>query len=212
MKRFLKKPAGFAFITCFVLFTVLAIFAAGNYTLPGDEAAGSFISGIDSPFFKWLIESISLLGETPAAAVIVIALIIILLIQKRRIEAFFISILPATGAVVNLGFKVLIDRSRPGDDILEGGLSFPSGHTTFAVILFGFLIYLTPKLITNKRIAYWVQVFCALLILFMGISRVYLEAHWLSDTLGSLLLGGMILATAVTVYDTYRRRENVKVA
>ena len=213
MKRFLKKPSGMVFVTCFVLFIILAVFAANNYTLPGDEAAGSWISGIDSSSFNMLMESVSDLGDTLPAAIIVITLIIVLLSFGRRLEAIFIAVLPLVGVVMNTSFKFLVDRPRPGNDPLGGGMSFPSVHTIFAVILFGFLFIIALRLIKNRRIAISVQVFSVVLILLMGVSRIYLEAHWLSDTLGSLLLGGVILALAFTIYDNYRsRRENMKVA
>jgi len=207
LRRFLKKPLGVVFIGCLVLFTILAFLAAGNHTLPGDEVVGNWVSGINSPLFKWLMEFVSALGETAVATVVVIALVIVLLCFGKKLEALFVATLPLIGALLNSGFKVLVDRPRPGDDPLGGGLSFPSGHTTFTVMLFGLLVFLAPKLIKNRRAVTLVQVFSLIFILLMGISRIYLEAHWLSDTLGSLLLGGMILAPAVAIYDNYRRRE-----
>ena len=42
-----------------------------------------------------------------------------------------------------------------------------------------------------------------LLILLTGVSRIYLGDHWFSDVLGSLFLGGLLLAPAITIYHNY---------
>jgi len=209
----LKKPSGLVFVACFILFSLLAIWVSSTSVPTCDEEVSSCVSGFDASLFAWLMESISILGETLPATLTVVSLALVLLLLKRRLEALLVALLPAIGWILNSSFKVLVDRPRPGDDLLGGGMSFPSGHTTFTVILFGFLIYLAPRLISSRRGAIAVQVFSLILILLMGISRMYLEAHWLSDILGSLLLGGIILAPAVAIYDNYRsRRENTEVA
>ncbi len=213
MKRFLKKPSGIAFVTCIVLFSLLAIWVSSTPVPSCDEEISSWISGADSSLFKWLMEAVSFLGEIPAATIMVVALVLVLLIYRRRLEALFVAILPLIGAVLNSDFKVLVDRPRPGDDPLGGGMSFPSGHTIFAVMLFGFLVIIAPKIIKSRRVTDIVQVLSLIFILLMGVSRVYLQAHWFSDTVGSLLLGGIILAPAFAIYDNYRgRRENTEVA
>jgi undecaprenyl-diphosphatase len=119
------------------------------------------------------------------------------LVRRRR------ECIAAAGALVMLILtpilQMLVNRSRPPADLLGigdpfTGFSFPSGHTFQTFVLFGFLIYLATVLISRMWLRRSIQVFLAFLILAMGISRVYLGAHWPSDVLGSYLLGGSFLA------------------
>jgi undecaprenyl-diphosphatase len=85
--------------------------------------------------------------------------------------------------------------------------SFPSGHVTFYVCFFGFLFFvafaLLPKGSTARRVA---CALAALPVLLIGLSRVYLGAHWPSDTLGAYLFSGLWLAFSLDVYRRWKRR------
>jgi undecaprenyl-diphosphatase len=85
--------------------------------------------------------------------------------------------------------------------------SFPSGHVTFYVCFFGFLFFaafaLLPKGSTARRVA---CTLAALPVLLVGLSRVYLGAHWPSDTLGAYLFSGLWLAFSLDMYRRWKRR------
>jgi undecaprenyl-diphosphatase len=123
---------------------------------------------------------------------------------RRRLETAFVIMLPSLAVLLNLLLKVLIDRPRPGSELLDnGGLSFPSGHVTYAVVFFGFLFYLLPRLIKQPVLTMALRSLLVILILLTAVSRVYLGAHWMSDILGSLLLGGLLLVPAIVLYRRY---------
>lgn len=106
----------------------------------------------------------------------------------------------AAGGVETI--KAIFFSARPGH-LLAGPInsSFPSGHTTLAVSLFGFLaVLISQELDIGKRrhpfvIAMWLASLVAL-------SRLYLGAHWLSDIFGAFLLGATLILL-VTI--SYRR-------
>ena len=85
--------------------------------------------------------------------------------------------------------------------------SFPSGHVTFYVCFFGFLFFvafaLLPKGSNVRRVA---CALAALPVLLVGLSRVYLGAHWPSDTLGAYLFSGLWLAFSLDLYRRWKRR------
>lgn len=189
-----------------VLFGLLSGLAHRFYNLPGDAAVSRWLQGIDFPLFDITMRAASWLGDNPQTVITVLGLAVLLVYFKRRLEAVFVIALPSLAGLLNYGMKVLVDRPRPGDELLSGGLSFPSGHTTYAVVLFGFLCYLAPRLIKRPSAARAAQAALVLLICLSGAARVYLGAHWPSDILGSFLFGGLLLAAALALYHSYAQR------
>ena len=78
--------------------------------------------------------------------------------------------------------------------VQESGYSFPSGHSMVATGFYGFLIYLIYKEVKNKKIKYPLIVFLSILILLIGISRIYLGAHYATDVIGGWIIGAVYLA------------------
>jgi membrane-associated phospholipid phosphatase len=98
--------------------------------------------------------------------------------------------------VVSL-FKLIIARPRPDLDLVEyiyrGNIdhSFPSGHVTLYTVMFGYILYLSHHY--PKKLPLWSRLIAIFLILTIGLSRIYLGAHWFTDVLGGYLLGIIIL-------------------
>ena len=196
----MNRKAVIIYAVFVALFVLLSFLAHRFVPFPGDTAAGQWLSGIGSGLFNWLMNAVSWLGDTVPAIIIVTVVVVLLLTFRRRLESLFVPLLALSGAGVTNLFKFLVDRPRPGGDLLAGGASFPSGHVVYSVVFFGFLAYLTPRLIRRPWAARTVQVILILLFLLSGASRVYLERHWPSDVLGGLLLGGLLLVPAITLF------------
>jgi undecaprenyl-diphosphatase len=93
--------------------------------------------------------------------------------------------------------KWLVDRRRPRG----GPHAFPSGHVFTSVVFFGAVIYL---LWTRDVAPVWRvggTIVCALLIVGIAVSRVYLRFHWVTDVLGGLTGGAAYLLIALAVAD-----------
>ncbi len=121
-------------------------------------------------------------GGVIATFLVPIALIGILLLLKRPWAAvFFFLATVLTGGAVQL-FKHLFGRARPESLMVSVDFgSFPSGHVANAAAMALILSILFPK--------WWVWLAAAVYTATMMFSRTYLGAHWLSDTIGGLLLG-----------------------
>jgi len=114
-----------------------------------------------------------------------------------------IKLAAALGGAIALynAFKLLIDRARPPASMRVGspmpGSSFPSGHTTEATAVWGMVAILVAGAMTRRR---WLPALGALLvILIVGVVRIYLGTHWLSDVLAGCALGGAWLGVAAAV-------------
>ncbi|MES2447276.1 MAG: phosphatase PAP2 family protein [Bacteroidota bacterium] len=137
---------------------------------------------------------ISFFGELPWSLIMVLIVASIFFIAKFRREAYFIISILSSGLVI-LGIKNIINRPRPTEFYIRlveinRFQSFPSGHVMSYILFFGFIIILMKNLksIPNsiRQTVTYISLFLMLLIPF---SRVYLGAHWLSDTIGGFILG-----------------------
>jgi undecaprenyl-diphosphatase len=103
-----------------------------------------------------------------------------------------------SGNELNQWLKELFARERPLTNILEEGYSFPSGHAMVGFIFYGFIAYLCYTHIpTMKYFAH----FLVLFIFLIGISRVVLGVHYLSDVIGGFAIGYICLFFCVFLYE-----------
>lgn len=86
--------------------------------------------------------------------------------------------------------KHIFYRARPVAEAfyLETGSSFPSGHATAAMALYGFFLY-TIWRFDKHHLKNPFIIFLVALIIFVGVSRLYLAVHYLSDVLAGYLVG-----------------------
>ncbi|MFQ3777052.1 phosphatase PAP2 family protein [Staphylococcus equorum] len=85
--------------------------------------------------------------------------------------------------LVGTFFKYIIQRPRP--DINIDGYSFPSMHVLSVCLLVSLIL-----LLKNNK---WLTIICVLLVISIIISRIYLRAHFFTDTIGSILIIGIML-------------------
>ncbi|MFQ5933280.1 MAG: phosphatase PAP2 family protein [Dehalococcoidia bacterium] len=181
----------------------LSLSAHQYQRFPGDLPVTEGIQSISVPVFSDAMEVVSELGDwalaVPATAVAVVAL----WLYKRRPDALYIVVITLASAGLNRLVKELVDRPRPSADLVEvttelGSKSFPSGHVVYATTFYGLLLFYTYCLDVNPRWALRAsQVVLVAMLLGMGLSRVYLGAHWPSDVLGGYAVGGLYVAGVI---------------
>jgi len=204
-----RLPLSF-YISAVVLFGVLGYLAHQFAYFPGDVAISQWLQQSIPSGLGIVMQAISSVSSIGAAAVIVAAVAASLWLSSRRREAIFVAVLASAAAILNWVLKLVISRPRPDGNLIklighDTGFSFPSGHITHAFVFYGFLFYLAPWLVSAPAGYIALRSGLALLILLTIVSRLYLGAHWLSDALGSLVLGGLLLALAVAWYNRSRR-------
>lgn len=154
---------------------------------------------------QWLAAFFSLvtfLGGSLAVAVIAVALTAFFFIRRKfaYIFAFIITFFGAEFSVYVL--KEIVGRIRPSADmafLAENSFSFPSGHATIAVALYGFIVYFLLREFPSGLSRFITLLFGILIIFIMGFSRLYLGVHFLSDVIGGFLLGSLWLIIGIVI-------------
>jgi undecaprenyl-diphosphatase len=150
------------------------------------------------------VRGITNLGSAPAYFILVPVSALILFLRGRKwnlaIEA---SIILLSSSFLNTGLKNIYSRPRPMNDlhlVAVDSYSYPSGHAMSAIVFYGFLIYLSWRLIKNTWIRIMLTLFNLILILGIGISRTYLGVHYPSDVLAGWSAGlGWLIICLVTL-------------
>lgn len=140
----------------------------------------------------------------PLAAVVAAAL----LIAQQRLLACAWIIATASNALLNLLLKSIFERARPTrlHELLNpDGWSFPSGHASGSMMVYGLLGYLVIRL-TPRMWHLPVAMLCVLLIVFVGFSRVLLQVHFLSDVLAGYASAAAWGALCIAGLEAVRRR------
>ncbi len=138
------------------------------------------------------------------AAISVIGLSVIILLwlyffkkNTHAIKLFLISNIG--GILLNNLLKIGLQRDRPSLDPGIGaiGYSLPSGHAMGAMIFYGFIAYLLLRSNQKKWLKSTGTCLSILFILAIGVSRIYLNAHFASDVLAGYIAGGFWLSACI---------------
>jgi undecaprenyl-diphosphatase len=193
-----RRPLGLALVAASAC---ASLFAATTADVLDHEA----LSRLDPHVHDWMVhhraapltlvmEVATWLGSTATLIPVLVVFTGFVLWTRHDVRTAVQVWVALAGAVVlyNAG-KDTVQRARPqaGQMVLHTtGYAFPSGHATQSAAVWGFLTFL----VAARR---WKAVTGAVLILAIGVSRVYLGVHWFSDVLGGWALGGTLLAVLV---------------
>lgn len=151
---------------------------------------------------------ISHLGS--AVTLITLAVAFIILLKNKR-DAKYIAINLVVVFLLNRLLKIIIARPRPEmlRLVIEDGYSFPSGHAMVSMGFYGFLIYLIYTKLKNQKVKYSLIVFLSLIILLIGVSRIYLGVHYFTDVIGGFVIA--ILYLKLFIKYLYNKNQRIKV-
>lgn len=201
MKSDNMKNGGWAALAAFLFllsFLLLGSNLNSNFVRLFDEAVYQVIKAYINDFLTRYMIIMSFIGSWVSIVGIIFVLLIFVLRKKIRSDIWLkISITTAVSAILNEILKFVFNRVRP--DVIQltqaHGLGFPSGHSMNGMVFFGIIaLVIIAELKINWK--YFYAILLGLLILNIGISRIYLGVHYPSDVVGGFLFGAFILSAA----------------
>jgi len=198
------------FIPFLASIITMSVFAHYNNRFPGDLWLAQNIQSISSDFLTSIMQGISFIFDSWLSYIMVVIISLLAWWRTGWKEAVLVvvgGILSATGAL----FKAIIDRPRPSSDLImifseSDRSSFPSGHSFFAMMVFGLVAYFAVTRLKKGILRTSVLLTAAGLILLVGISRIYLGAHWPSDIIGGYLYGVVFLTMLIWIDKVWNKK------
>jgi membrane protein DedA with SNARE-associated domain/membrane-associated phospholipid phosphatase len=187
-------------VALFVLVSYAVLVGGDPGPTPGDETAAELVGHIQAGALTSVAKVVSFLGSavfTWALAVIGAAL----LAWRRRWVEFWVLLGGMT--IVQLGLAGLeesVDRRRPADPLVSAsGSSFPSAHAAHSVIYLWLAVTIVLRLRPGMARATAVVVAGFVLTAAIGLSRVYLGVHYLSDVSSGWALGAAAFSLCAVI-------------
>ena len=191
----------------------------GAIALAVTVEANSWLSGFDAalatrlhehmqPAVLRLVAAISHLGDLGSVAIASVLVLAVLLLRRQlRLGACW-TIAVAGIVPLNSGLKAWFQRPRPLHNhgfIVEHGWSFPSGHAFGAMVFYGMLAYVLLRTLPRR----WHRLAIAgavTMVTVIGVSRILLQVHYVSDVVGGYASGMVWLVLCIAGAEWWRLR------
>lgn len=203
-----------AFLVTLVLFLAMSASLDSNWLRKIDEQV--LMRGSQAGRSASLFAVVTLLGSDYVLGVVVLVVGVLLYRAGKTPELIGLLAVGVGTKILEHGLKLLFHRTRPELLVpptgLLGDYAFPSGHSLNSAAVFGFILILVGA---NARPTFWkhlIVVTGVLLIVAIGISRVVLKTHWLSDVAAGWLVAGMLLSLVVFALSMFKGHFDVRIS
>ena len=174
-------------------------------------AAFGWLPAIDAAIIVW-IQSLTFLdsfmttvthgGDTVTTiSVTAVVSVVMYLLTKRKRSAAALWLNVGIAYLINNAAKASFARSRPSFSTVfidPGSYSFPSGHAMVSAAVYGLSAYMLAKALPGYGTA--IRIIASVLVFMIGISRMYLDAHWPSDVLAGFAAGWLLASAMMRWY------------
>lgn len=195
LRCYVKARPWVAELGLFVVALVLSALALQGEPYSLDEPLGAAIQSWQLPLLDPVLHGVSAIGWFRIAAPTTVTVVVLLGALGWRQHAVVLGVAALTGHLFNQALKALIERPRPelgAERLAELGVdsfAFPSGHAQSFTIFYGFLALFIWQNVRRPWLRRLGAACMLLMIVLVGISRVYLGVHWPSDVAGAYCIG-----------------------
>jgi undecaprenyl-diphosphatase len=192
------------FLVCLlgvIAFGLLADEMGDGNTSWFDAVVRDGINSVATPILTQLAIFFSFVGDWPFLTFLGLTIFGVLLYFKWKREAVIFFITNIGELVLNISLKAIYQRTRPEplfEYALPNSYSFPSGHALGAICFFGILAWTLAANAETARAKGAIYAAAAMLVLSIGLSRIYLGVHFPSDVVAGYLVGLVWTLTVVS--------------
>jgi membrane-associated phospholipid phosphatase len=173
-----------------------------------DERVASWFHEHATPALTQIARVVTFFGSVGSVAAAASCVAIVLIVRKSWYRPLALMLAVGGGSLLNILLKHFFHRQRP---VLENPLltlssfGFPSGHTMGSTLFYGMLAIFVAQSVRTWRWRAFNFYVAALAVVLIGLSRIYLGAHYLTDVLGAIAMGLAWLAFCWTGVETLRK-------
>ncbi|MBF2174306.1 phosphatase PAP2 family protein [Staphylococcus epidermidis] len=183
-----------------LIFGIIAFFHESRLGKWIDNEVYEFIYSSESFITTSIMLGATKIGEVWAMVALSLLLVAYLMLKRFKIETLFFVIVMSLSSTLNPLLKNIFDRERP--TLLRlidiSGFSFPSGHAMGSTSFFGSAIYVINR--HDSSISKGVLIgLCALFILLISTSRVYLGVHYPTDIIAGIIGGAFCIVLSTLI-------------
>ena len=193
------------YFTCLVLSLFLAFLEIAENCLSGkwmyDLKAINYVNNVRDGTSNSIFKVITATGNTIPVIIITLSITVYFIFMKKKTEALFFCLDILGVWIFNEILKATFKRPRPAGLWLVNavGYSFPSGHAMIFMALSLLSIYYILISIKNKKVSIMISLLIFIYSVFVGLSRVYVGVHYLSDVLAGWMAGMLWIILTVSL-------------
>lgn len=144
------------------------------------------------PWLKEAAQDLTSLGGISVLGLLAFIAVLFLILQRKRLSALLLVLGLAGGVAFSEGLKAVFERERPPtiyQAVETINASFPSGHALLSAVFYLTLGVMLTRAFAQKRLKAYALGVAVLLTLIVGLTRIYLGAHWASDVFAGWSVG-----------------------
>ncbi|MDQ3124128.1 MAG: phosphatase PAP2 family protein [Pseudomonadota bacterium] len=171
---------------------------------------GGSADGWGPPWLETAALDLTSLGGISVLGLFGLIVVLFLILQRKRLSALLLVLGLAGGVALSEGLKAVFQRDRPPEAwraVETINASFPSGHALLSAVFYLSIGVMLTRAFPRRHFKAYVLGVALLLTLIVGLTRVYLAAHWASDVLAGWSVGAAwAMALWLVAYAVQRRQ------
>lgn len=180
-------------VVCVAIFAALADEVMEGGTQAFDDSVLLWMNSHASPWLTGLALDVTALGAGTVVWLVAIIASVFLWVSRHRWSAALLWVSILSSGLINAVMKLIFERPRPQLfpwRVPYAGLSsFPSGHSMTSMVCYATLAYLIIRLEPTPFLRRFTLAVAALIVLSIGLSRMYLGVHYPTDVLAGFMTG-----------------------